>query len=498
MINSKIIFKVLGSLLILEGLLLLLCLGIGLFYNETNLLTFSLPAAVAVAGGIALKVAGRHAENRMSRRDGFLCVSLSWLAFSAVGMLPFIAGGHETRIAAAFFESMSGFSTTGATIFTDIEALPHSILFWRSLTHWFGGMGIVFFTLAVLPTMGTGDLKLFSAEATGLKTGKLHPRIGTTARWLWGVYLFLTVACSAALYVSGMSFFDAINHGMSTIATGGFSTHTASIGYYNSALIEYVETLFMFLASINFTLLYLFFIKRRWQAVWKDGELRCLVALSLFVIIYTTVTLYYTSDFGLERSFRYAAFHTVSLQSTTGFISHDFMGWHPSTYLLLLLVTAIGSCAGSTSGGIKCIRVITAYKIMINEFKHMLHPRAVMPVRINQTTSERERPPHGVCLLRGLFPAYILQWRADVGHGAAFARLHQPGHSLLLQRRPLHRPRHRTGRRLGYALRRHPVAQLLSHADGAPRDILAAAALHTGLLARQLTGLPPVPQKSAM
>lgn len=386
MINSKIIFKVLGSLLILEGLLLLLCLGIGLFYKETNLLTFSLPAAVAVAGGIALKVAGRHAENRMSRRDGFLCVSLSWLAFSAVGMLPFIAGGHETRIAAAFFESMSGFSTTGATIFTDIEALPHSILFWRSLTHWFGGMGIVFFTLAVLPTMGTGDLKLFSAEATGLKTGKLHPRIGTTARWLWGVYLFLTVACSAALYVSGMSFFDAINHGMSTIATGGFSTHTASIGYYNSALIEYVETLFMFLASINFTLLYLFFIKRRWQAVWKDGELRCLVALSLFVIIYTTVTLYYTSDFGLERSFRYAAFHTVSLQSTTGFISHDFMGWHPSTYLLLLLVTAIGSCAGSTSGGIKCIRVITAYKIMINEFKHMLHPRAVMPVRINQTT----------------------------------------------------------------------------------------------------------------
>lgn len=384
MINAKIIFKVLGSLLILETLLLLGCLGLGIFYKEENYLTFSLPAIASAIAAITLKVAGRHAENRMSRRDGFLCVSLSWLAFSTIGMLPFIAGGYETRIAAAFFESMSGFSTTGATVFTDVDALPHSILFWRSLTNWFGGMGIVFFTLAVLPTMGTGDLKLFSAEATGLKTGKLHPRIGTTARWLWGLYLLLTVACSAALYLSGMNLFDAINHGMSTIATGGFSTHTESIGYFRSPLIEYVEIIFMYLASINFTLLYLFFIKRRWQAVWRDGELRCLITISLFTIIYTTVALHYTSDFGLERSFRYAAFHTVSLQSTTGFTSYDFMAWHPSTYLLLLFVSSIGSCAGSTSGGIKCIRIITAYKIMINEFKHMLHPRAVLPVRINQ------------------------------------------------------------------------------------------------------------------
>ena len=186
MINAKIILKVLGSLLFLEVLLLSGCLGLGLFYGEHDYLSFGVPALCALFLGITFKMFGRHAENRMSRRDGFLSVSLSWIIFSAIGMLPFLIGGHETRVAAAFFESMSGFSTTGSTIFTDVDALPKSILFWRSLTHWFGGMGIVFFTIAVLPTMGTGDLKLFSAEATGLKTGKLHPRISTTARWLWG------------------------------------------------------------------------------------------------------------------------------------------------------------------------------------------------------------------------------------------------------------------------------------------------------------------------
>ena len=386
MINAKIILKVLGSLLFLEVLLLSGCLGLGLFYGEHDYLSFGVPALCALFLGITFKMFGRHAENRMSRRDGFLSVSLSWIIFSAIGMLPFLIGGHETRVAAAFFESMSGFSTTGSTIFTDVDALPKSILFWRSLTHWFGGMGIVFFTIAVLPTMGTGDLKLFSAEATGLKTGKLHPRISTTARWLWGVYLFLTVACTAALYLCGMSLFDAVNHGMSTVATGGFSTHTDSVGWFRSPLIEYVELIFMFLASINFTLLYLFFIKRHWRDVWRDGELRCFIAICSFVIVYVTPALYMTSDFDLADSFRYAAFHVMSLQSTTGFTSHDFMEWHPSTYLMMFFVTAVGSCAGSTSGGIKCIRVMTAYKMMANEFRHILHPRAVMPIRINRIT----------------------------------------------------------------------------------------------------------------
>lgn len=383
--NAKIIYRVLGTLLFIEAILLLVCLALGLGYGEKDWQTFGLPALLATVLAGLFKTRGRNAENRMSRRDGYLIVSLTWVVFSIVGMLPFIVSGHETRIAAAFFESMSGFTTTGASIFNNIDALPHSILFWRSIMHWLGGMGIVFFTIAVLPTMGTGDLKLFSAEATGLKIGKLHARISTTARWLWGLYILLTGTCTAALYLGGMDLFDAVNHGLSTVSTGGFSTHQDSIGWFHSATIEYIEIVFMFVCSINFTLLYLFIIKRRWRDVFRDSELRCFLILCSFVTLYTAGILFFTEDYSLEQSLRYAAFHTIALQSTSGFTSCDFMVWHPSTWMLLFFVSAIGACAGSTSGGIKCVRILTAYKMMVGEFRHILHPRAVIPIRINRT-----------------------------------------------------------------------------------------------------------------
>lgn len=382
MINSKIICSVIGTLLFLEALLLAVCLGLGIYYGETDYLTFGIPMLVAVAIGIGLKVLGRGAENRMSRRDGYLVVSATWVVFSLIGMLPFLISGCETRVAAAFFETMSGFSTTGATVLNNIDSLPHSILFWRSLTHWMGGMGIVFFTIAVLPQVGSGEQKLFSAEATGLKIGKLHPRISTTARWLWGLYLLLTVACTGALTLGGMDVFDAVNHGLSTVATGGFSTHQASIEYYDSILIEGIVVVFMFFSSINYTLLYLLIIKGRLRDVWRDGELRCFIVLLVFIIIYMSGVLYFMDGYTLAEALRYSVFHVVSLQSTTGFTACDFMTWHPSAWMLLFFVTAIGACAGSTSGGIKCVRVLTAYKVLVNEFKHILHPRAVLPVRI--------------------------------------------------------------------------------------------------------------------
>ena len=385
MINLKIIAQILGTLLFLEAIMLAACLGLGCFYGESDYAAFAVPTLLALVLGIILKWKGHGAENRMGRRDGFLIVSMAWIVFSVIGMLPFLIGGHLTRPAAAFFETMSGFTTTGSTVFNNVDALPHSILFWRSLTHWIGGMGIVFFTIAVLPQMGAGDLKLFSAEATGLKIGKLHPRITTTARWLWSLYLLLTTAGCLALYLGGMSVFDAVNHGLSTAATGGFSTHQDSIGWFHSPTIEYIEMVFMFLSSINFTLLYLFFIKHRWRDVFSDGELRCFLSLCLFVILYTATVIYLTEDFSPEQALRYAAFHTISLQSTSGFTSCDFMAWHPSTWMLLLFVTGVGACAGSTSGGIKCIRILTAYKGMANEFRHILHPRAVLPVRISRT-----------------------------------------------------------------------------------------------------------------
>lgn len=384
MLNFPIIYKVLGTLLYLEALLLAASLGAGIWYGETEYLPFGIPVCVAIAAGTLLRFFGRHAENRMGRRDGFLIVSLTWILFSIVGMLPFLIGGYQPRVAAAFFETMSGFTTTGATALDNIDSLPHSILLWRSMTHWIGGMGIVFFTIAILPNMGGGETQLFSAEATGLKIGKLHPRISTTARWMWSLYLLLTLTCTGAFYLGGMSLFDAINHGLSAIGTGGFSTHQDSIAYFQSERIEWISTLFMFLASINCTLLYLFFIKRRAKDVFRDGELRCFLTIFFAAGISITGILYFVDGLDFNTALRSAFFNTASLQSTTGFSDEDFMTWHPTVWLILSVISIIGACAGSTSGGLKCIRVLMVWKLTKAEFKQMLHPHAVLPVRINQ------------------------------------------------------------------------------------------------------------------
>lgn len=393
MLNIPIIYKALGTLLLLEALLLGLCFGMGFYFGEVNHLTFGLPSALAAVIGALLLYFGRHAENRMGRRDGFLIVSLTWVVFSLVGMLPFIVSGYQPRVAAAFFETMSGFTTTGATAFTDIDALPHSILLWRSITHWIGGMGIVFFTIAVLPNMGGGDVKLFSAEATGLKIGKLHPRISTTARWLWSIYSLLTITCMAAYFFGGMGLFDALCHGLSTIGTGGFSTHTASIAWFQSPRLQWIVTLFMFLASVNSTLLYLFFIKRRVRDVLHDDELRCFLGIFFVAAFSIMGILMYADHMDFATALRSAFFNTASLQSTTGFSDEDFMKWHPTIWLILSLISIIGACAGSTSGGLKSVRVLMVWRLTKAEFKKMLHPHAVLPVRINNTviTSQTAR-----------------------------------------------------------------------------------------------------------
>lgn len=393
MLNIPIIYKALGTLLLLEALLLGLCFGMGFYFGEVNHLTFGLPSALAAVIGALLLYFGRHAENRMGRRDGFLIVSLTWVVFSLVGMLPFIVSGYQPRVAAAFFETMSGFTTTGATAFTDIDALPHSILLWRSITHWIGGMGIVFFTIAVLPNMGGGDVKLFSAEATGLKIGKLHPRISTTARWLWSIYSLLTITCMAAYFFGGMGLFDALCHGLSTIGTGGFSTHTDSIAWFQSPRLQWIATLFMFLASVNSTLLYLFFIKRRVRDVLHDDELRCFLVIFFVAAFSIMGILMYADHMDFSTALRSAFFNTASLQSTTGFSDEDFMKWHPTIWLILSLISIIGACAGSTSGGLKCVRVLMVWRLTKAEFKKMLHPHAVLPVRINNTviTSQTAR-----------------------------------------------------------------------------------------------------------
>lgn len=404
MLNFPLIYKAVGTLLYLEALLLALCLGMGVWAGENNPATFGIPVAVAALTGFALRWAGRHAENRMSRRDGFLIVSATWIAFTLIGMLPLLVSGHQPRVAAAFFETMSGLSTTGATAIDDIDALPRSILLWRSLTHWIGGMGIVFFTIAILPNMGGGDLKLFSAETTGLKIGKLHPRISTTARWIWSIYLLLTVAFTGGYYLAGMGWFDALNHSLSTIGTGGFSTHTASIGYFRSDRIEWTAALFTFVAGINYTLLYLFCIKRRFGEALRDEELRLYAGLFLACALAVTGILHYADGLPLADALRSAAFNTASMQSTTGFTDEDFMTWHPTTWLLLTFVSVFGACAGSTSGGLKCVRLLMLWKLTRAEFRQMLHPHAVLPTRISGTTVT---PQMGRTLL-AFFTVYAL------------------------------------------------------------------------------------------
>lgn len=383
MLNYRLISHTLSQVVFIETLMMLVAFIVAFSFGERPWIYLGLPTLGAFLIGMTFFLIGRKAKKKITRRDGYLIVALAWLLLSAIGMVPFIMEGHEPRVACAFFEMMSGFTTTGASAIKDISTLPHSLLLFRSMTHWLGGLGIVFFTIAILPSMGAADLKLFAAESTGISTSKMHPRIKTTARWLWSIYLLLTIACCVSFYLAGMNVFDAINHAFSTIATGGFSTHQESIAYFHSAQIEYVVIIFMFLSGVNFTLIYLFLFKRRLRQIWEDSELRCYFIIVIGAIVSITAIRYFQSDRALEEIFRSTALTVTSLQSTTGFVSEDFMLWPQATWFIILMVTAIGSCSGSTAGGMKCVRIVTAYKLFVNEFQHMLHPRALLPIRLN-------------------------------------------------------------------------------------------------------------------
>ena len=359
------------------------CSAFGFYYNEEDRWPFIIAAGVALLIGLALNCIGRDADKRFSRRDGYLIVSLSWIVFSLVGMLPYVLSGYIPSVSDAFFETMSGFTTTGASILNDIEALPHGLLFWRSMTQWIGGLGIIFFTIAVLPVFGVGGVQLFAAEATGPRHDKVHPRISVTAKWIWSIYLGLTVVCAFLFSLGGMSVFDSICHSMATTATGGFSTRNASIAAFDSAYIEYVTIFFMFLSGINFTLLFLAFFKGRVGKLFSDTEFNWYAS---FVGVFTLVIalgLVIVRGGQIEESFREALFQVVSVQTTTGFVSADYMLWPPVLWFLLSVVMYFGACAGSTSGAIKCVRIAMLLKVVRNEFLRIVHPNAVIPLRIS-------------------------------------------------------------------------------------------------------------------
>ncbi len=380
--NFKLISKVLGSLLFLESLFMILCLGVSIHYHEDDLFAFLVSILTTQAVGFLLRYIGRDADNSLGRRESFMVVTLAWSVFSLFGTLPYMTGGYITDFTNAYFESMSGFTTTGCTILDDVEILPHGILFWRSLSQWIGGLGIVFFTIAVLPSMVGGSVKVFSAEATGPIKTKLHPRLSSSAKSIWTIFLVLTVACGVCFYSLGMDLFDSVNHAMTTLATGGFSTHNESIEFFHSPAIEYASTFFCFLSGINFILLYNMVIRGKVGNLFRNPEVRFYVLMIFLFTLFIMVELLLWNDYGYERAFRCAVYQVVSFITTTGLFNDDAGQWPHVTWVVLAVCMFMGGCAGSTSGGFKSIRCVMLLKIVRNEFRQMLHPRAVLPLRI--------------------------------------------------------------------------------------------------------------------
>ena len=383
MINFKTIIRIIGILLLLETVMFLVCSSVSFYYRESDMLDFWKAGGITAGVGLLLAALGKGGERQLTRRDGYVLVSFAWVAFSLFGMLPFYIGGYIPDIANAFFETMSGFSSTGATILDDIESLPHGILFWRSMTQWIGGLGIIMFTIAVLPIFGVSGLQVFAAEASGPTHDKVHPRIGITAKWIWSIYTGITTLLVCLLMLGGMDWFDSICHAFATTGTGGFSTKQASVAYYNSPYIEYVISIFMFISGINFTLV-LLFVNRKFKKFIGNAELKFYFGSVVLFTAVIAIVLYYTSPMGMEESFRKSLFQVISLHTSTGFATDDYMQWTPVLWGLLTIIMLMGACAGSTTGGLKCIRMVILTKVSRNEFKHILHPNAILPVRINK------------------------------------------------------------------------------------------------------------------
>lgn len=383
MVNFRIISKIIGSLLFLESFFMAICLAMTFYFHEDDVMAFMTSTLLTFGSGCIFLFFGHNAENSLSRRDAYVVVTAAWLVFSFFGMFPFIIHGCITNITDAFFESTSGFTTTGASIIDDVEILPHGILFWRSLTQWIGGLGIVFFTIAILPSLVGGSVKVFAAEATGPIRSKMHPRLSTSAKWIWSIYLILTLTCGLSYWAAGMNWFEALNYSMTTTATGGFAIHNESTEYFHSPTIDYISITFQFLSGINFTLLYISIIKMRVKTLFTNSEFKLYLGIVAGATLWIMYLLLTHMNYDIEHAFRSALFQVVSFITTTGMFNEDAGTWPHITWVILGVVMYLGACAGSTSGGFKCIRGVMLLKVIRNNFRQILHPNAVLPVKIN-------------------------------------------------------------------------------------------------------------------
>lgn len=383
MINFQPVSNVIGALLSLLGVIMIL-VGLAFMFDENGTVwAFGNAGIVTLVLGLIIYFCSFGKAKNVGKREGYLIVSLAWTAMVVFGALPYHFAGLSESFASILFESASGFTTTGATIFTDIESLPNSILLWRSLTQWLGGMGVIVLTVAILPLLGIGGIQLFMAEAPGPTSDKIHPRIQGTAKRLWFIYVGLSALLILILYLEGMTPFDALNHGLTTMATGGFSTKNNSIAFYDSALIQYTIALFMLIAGTNYAMLY-FGIKGKFKNVLQNDEFKFyLIVVLLFTLLMTAGYIHRTS-LDLESAFRAGVFQTISLITTTGYITSDYSIVSPFVSCICFLLLFLGASAGSTSGGIKLIRHLVFVKNSYLEFKRLLHPRAMVRVKLNK------------------------------------------------------------------------------------------------------------------
>ena len=395
-LNYKIVVFLMGVLLLFNGGLMLLSALVSYSYQDGVAFEITLAAFLVLSIGALFMLFGRQHEKQIQKREGYLIVSLGWILMAVSGTIPYLLTGTFTDFASSFFEAMSGYTTTGASVLNDIEVLPKGVLFWRSTTHWIGGMGIIVLAIAILPFLGIGGIQLFTAEAPGPGGDKLHPRITDTAKRLWLIYVVYTFLETLLLWLAGMSFFDAINHAMSTVSTGGFSTKNSSIAFWNDQpLIQYIISFFMLLAGTNFVLSY-FIFTRKFQKIIADEEFKVYLSfIFVFTLLATVVILNQESiavlgnSFSwtqIETSFRAALFQVIAVITTTGFVSADFTQWTPFLTVVFFGLMFLGGSSGSTSGGVKVVRHMLMIKSGFLEFKRALHPNAIIQARYNNKT----------------------------------------------------------------------------------------------------------------
>ncbi|MCH5290213.1 MAG: TrkH family potassium uptake protein [Treponema sp.] len=382
---AKIIFAILAII----GTTFLIPIGAAVLLGEySEIPAFVVPMVASWIFATVFLLVGRKKKAVLSSRAAFVSVALAWIAACFFGLIPFYANGGIPNLTDAFFESASGFTTTGATIVTEVESLSRTVNLWRCQTHWLGGMGIIALTVALLPLLGVGGFQLIKAETTGPEKGKLTPKITTTAKMLWFMYLGMTIVETLLLKIAGMDWIDALSHSFATLGTGGFSTRNASVGAFNSAAIEWICFAFMFLGGVNFSLYY-YLLTRKFSEIAENSELKLYVTINVVAI--ALITLIELPDYGsFSASLRYSAFQTVSVLSTTGFATADYTAWRPAAQAVIFALFFIGGSSGSTGGGIKVVRWLILAKQLHNEIQKLLHPHGVFSIRLNKRAGRKD------------------------------------------------------------------------------------------------------------